>query len=386
MPTDRVASEHLTTDLVCFSHLRWDFVVQRPQHLMRRFARVRRVFFVEEPVLDDAAEPRLDVSEREPGVTVVVPVLPSLEHRPTTDRLLRRLIERMLVEHGITTPTFWYYTPMAMAFTPSLRAHRVIYDCMDELTAFRNAPPELLAYERELLARADHVFTGGPSLYESKAGRHPSVHAFPSSIDAAHFGQARGTIDEPADLRDLPHPRIGFYGVIDERCDLELLAAIAAARPEYSFIMVGPVVKIEESSLPRLPNLHYLGQKSYDELPAYLAHWAAAMMPFALNESTRFISPTKTPEFLAAGLPVVSTPIRDVVNPYGEQGLVEIAATAEEFVDRLDAVSPARDPEFLSAVDHALASTSWDTTWARMAELECRRTVRAAGATKALTP
>jgi len=370
--------EHLTTDLVCFSHLRWDFVVQRPQHLMRRFGRVRRVFFVEEPVRVAGASPGLTISRREGGVRVVVPTLPSLSDRTTVDRWLRRLVERMLQEQAIRDATFWYYTPMAMSFAPTSRARRVIYDCMDELSAFKDAAPEMLAYERELLARADHVFTGGHSLYESKARRHPSVHEFPSSIDAEHFRRARTVLDEPEPLRRLPHPRVGFYGVIDERCDAELLGAVAAARPELSFVMVGPVVKIDPASLPQLPNIHYLGMKDYAELPAYLAHWDAAMMPFAINEATRFISPTKTPEFLVAGLRVVSTPVPDVVTPYGRDGFVHIAATPEEFASRLDEALPARDPAFLAAVDALVSSSSWDASWARMARVEAQAPARAA--------
>jgi UDP-galactopyranose mutase len=374
-------TRHLTTDLVCFSHLRWDFVVQRPQHLMRRFGRVRRVFFVEEPVQETGCRPHLAISEREDGVRVVVPVLPSLHDAARVDRLQKQLITAMLDEQGIRTPTFWYYTPLALAFTPSLRADCVIYDCMDELSAFKNAPPELLAYERELLARADHVFTGGHSLYESKTGRHPSVHEFPSSIDAGHFTRARGPLAEPHDLRGLAHPRIGFYGVIDERLDVELLREVAAARPGYEFVLVGPVLKIDEASIPRMPNLHLLGRKEYDDLPAYLAHWDVAMMPFAMNDATRFISPTKTPEFLAAGLPVVSTPVRDVVDPYGRAGLVHIASRAGEFAECIDAVLAEEETHSIEAVDRFLASNSWDSTWERMARIEAltasRRTASA---------
>jgi UDP-galactopyranose mutase len=368
-----MTTTHSTSDLVCFSHLRWDFVVQRPQHLMRRFAAVRRVFYVEEPVFEAGASAHLSIRPDDDGVTVVIPVLPDGSGGSggdERDAVMRSLIEGLLEDYDIQAPTFWYYTPMAMAFTPSLRAEPVIYDCMDELSAFKGASPELLAYERELLARADLVFTGGHSLFESKRGRNPNVHEFASSIDAHHFRRARTCLSEPADLHGIARPRVGYYGVIDERCDLDLLRAIAVARPEYSFVMVGPVVKIDEASLPQLPNLHYLGRKEYADLPSYLAHWDVAMMPFAMNEATRYISPTKTPEFLAAGLPVVSTPVRDVVQPYGSAGFAAIAGTASEFADCIDAALAADHASILPAIDQFLATNSWDSTWARMARLE----------------
>jgi UDP-galactopyranose mutase len=258
---------------------------------------------------------------------------------------------------------------MAMAFAGHLTPDLTIYDCMDELSAFRGAPPRMLEFERQLLSRADLVFTGGRSLYEAKRGKHPRVHCFPSSIDAAHFAKARKGLAEPADQAGIAHPRIGFFGVIDERMDIELVGALAALRPAWQFVMIGPVVKIDPASLPRRDNIHWLGGKKYAELPAYLSGWDAGFMPFARNESTRFISPTKTPEFLAAGLPVVSTPITDVVRDYGDAGLVEIAVEAGGFVQALEELmSQPREP-WLRRVDRKLAKQSWDRTWAAMAGL-----------------
>jgi UDP-galactopyranose mutase len=238
---------------------------------------------------------------------------------------------------------------------------------MDELAAFRFAPPRLLPLEQALLSQADVVFTGGFSLYEVKKNRHPNVHAFPSSVDRAHFMQARGEVETPIDQVPIPGPRLGFYGVVDERMDLDLIAAVADARPDWSIVMVGPVVKISPADLPRRPNLHFLGGKDYSELPLYLAGWDVALMPFAINESTRFISPTKTPEYLAGGKPVVSTPIKDVIRHYGDIEGVAIAATADEFVRACDAAL-ALEPqgEWLSEVDVKLANLSWATTFARM--------------------
>jgi UDP-galactopyranose mutase len=356
-------------DLVCLSHLRWDFVYQRPQHLLSRFAKERRVFFVEEPIFAEGPM-RLDVTERDCGVTVVVPRLPQeLAGEEALESVQREMINRLFADYNIKAPILWYYTPMAVRWTKHLRAIATVYDCMDELSAFKGAPRALKERERELFERADLVFTGGQSLYEAKRDQHRNVYAFPSSIDAPHFAQARSIKLDPPDQASIPHPRLGFFGVIDERMNLELLEAVAAARPDWHLVMIGPVVKIDPGCLPRRSNIHYLGGKSYAELPSYISGWDVALLPFALNDSTRFISPTKTPEYLAAALPVVSTSIRDVVRPYGEQGLVHIADTSAEFVAAIEAAMNEDAAARLRAVDAFLAETSWDQTWGRMAEL-----------------
>lgn len=357
-----------TLDLVCLSHLRWDFVYQRPQHLLSRCARERRVFFVEEPVLEFIDSWWLEVSQRECGVWVVVPHLPDWVNEELVIAMQQSLLDALLEEYEITTPILWYYTPIALQFTYHVESSAVIYDCMDELSAFRGAPPKLRDLEAQLFGRSDVVFTGGHSLYEVKRHQHPNVHAFPSSIDVAHFDQARTITADPADQVEIPHPRLGFFGVVDERMDLELLDGIAQERPDWHLIVVGPVVKIDPINLPKHPNIHYLGGKSYQELPHYLAGWDVALLPFARNESTRFISPTKTPEYLAAGKPVVSTSIRDVVRPYGELGLVQIADTVPEFVAAIDTIlqGHAQPEDWLQRVDGFLSQTSWDKTWANM--------------------
>lgn len=360
--------------LVCFSHLRWNFVFQRPQHLMTRLARRFAVLFWEEPEIVAALEgPRL--ARRicpASGVEIAVPELPAGLDAAGTRAALRALLDGALA--GRSGPlTCWYYTPMMLPFSDHLAADCVVYDCMDELANFRFAPPDLLANEAALLARADLVFTGGYSLYEAKRDRHPRVHPFPSSVDHAHFAGARAgaaQADEPADQAGLPRPRLGFYGVIDERIDLDLLAALADARPEWSLVMVGPVVKISADDLPRRPNLHYLGSKDYAELPRYLAGWDVALMPFAINESTRFISPTKTPEYLAAGRPVVSTPVTDVVRHYGGMDGVWISGALEGFLAGCEAALAVHErADWLAEADAFLAGTRWDDTAARMVAL-----------------
>jgi hypothetical protein len=361
------------SDILCLSHLRWDFVFQRPHHLMTRFARDGRAFYVEEPVFD-ATSPRLEVGTRSGGVQVVTPHLcPSLKDEDQAEgevpRQLRALLDDFREQEAIEEPVLWYYTPMALPFTRHIEAGATVYDCMDELSAFADAPPQLLRLEEELFERADLVFTGGQSLYEAKWDRHSSVHCFPSAVDAAHFNQARGSVPSVVDQAMIPHPRLGFYGVIDERMDLELLEGLATVRPDWHVILLGPVTKIEEGSLPRRPNLHYLGARPYQDLPTYLAGWDVALLPFARNESTRFISPTKTPEYLAAGKPVVSTSIRDVIQPYGELGLVRIADTVDETVAAIEAALAEDATTRQAQADVHLAGMSWDRTWADMADL-----------------
>ncbi|MDQ2643417.1 MAG: glycosyltransferase [Myxococcota bacterium] len=353
-------------DLVCFSHLRWNFVFQRPNHLMERCSRERRVFFVEEPVFD-AEQLGISVDHIE-DLFVVVPRLPRDTAAKDVPSLLAECYAQLFRQFEIKDPIAWYYTPMSLLATRDFQFSMVVYDCMDQLSAFYGAPPELVSLERELLSIARLVFTGGQSLYEEKRYQHPNVHAFPSSVDAAHFGRARKALPEPADQGHIPHPRLGFYGVIDERMDLDLLAYVARERPSWQVVLLGPVVKIDPGVLPRAPNLHYLGMKEYRELPDYLSGWDVAIMPFAENEATRFISPTKTLEYLAGGRPVVSTPIRDVVHPYADEGLVR-CARREGFVEAVEVALAEGFAPIQARVDELLARTSWDRTWSDMSQL-----------------
>ncbi|MGE5501567.1 MAG: FAD-dependent oxidoreductase, partial [Ignavibacteriales bacterium] len=339
---------------------------------MTRFARDYHVVFWEEPIAaplesGPSLERKLD---EETGVTVITPLLPDGLEGEARDEALQRLLDAYLA-HEKGELVRWYYTPMMLKFSRHLEAVCTVYDCMDELANFRFAPPELVPLERELLGIADVVFTGGYSLYEAKQNTHKNIHPFPSSVDRAHFAQARSIVEEPNDMVQLPRPRLGFYGVVDERMDLELLAAVADARPEWQLCIVGPVVKIDPADLPNRANIHYLGGKKYEELPFYLAGWDVALMPFAINESTKFISPTKTPEYLAGGRPVVSTPITDVVRHYGDLDGVRIASNAEDFIAECEAALAlkAEGGAWLDAVDKTLAELSWDSTQQQMAEL-----------------
>jgi len=345
---------------------------------MTRFAKGRSVIFWEEPNIEAGATPRLQSRTcRDSGVVVVTPVLPEGLDDEARNGALERLLHGLMDGHE-TDLIRWYYTPMMLAFTRELDAVCTVYDCMDELANFKFAPPELTLLERELMEAADVVFTGGYSLWEAKRDRHPNIHPFPSSVDRNHFARARMMRDEPADQASIPWPRLGFYGVVDERMNLDLLASLADARPDWSVVIVGPVVKIDPAHLPQRPNIHYLGSKGYEDLPRYLGGWDVALMPFAINESTRFISPTKTPEYLAGGRPVVSTPIVDVVRHYGELEAVKVADTAEDFIagcDQALALSRSRGA-WLKEVDVALSALSWDETFTRMNQEIARAVVQ----------
>jgi UDP-galactopyranose mutase len=358
--------------LVCFSHLRWDFVWQRPQHLLSRFARSMPVYYVEEPE-GGHTQPGLRVAEQD-GVTVVTPLLPACTggFGPSTNSQIRELLVPLL--QPLAAPgevILWYLTPMAYgAEPPGLDPALVVFDAMDELANFNGAPASLREREQVLMAQADLVFTGGPSLYEARKHRHPAVHCFPSGVETEHFAQAANGIARPRDLASRPRPVLGYYGVLDERLDLDLIDAVAAARPEWTIAMIGPVAKISPSDLPQRPNIVYYGAQSYASLPSFLACFDVALLPFARNKATRFISPTKTLEYLAAGKPVVSTPIADVIDLYGD--VVRFGATPEGFAAAIDALlneDPAARAQRESTSRSITAQYDWDSIANRMAGL-----------------
>jgi protoporphyrinogen oxidase/glycosyltransferase involved in cell wall biosynthesis len=355
--------------IVVFSHLRWNFVFQRPQHLLSRLAQHYPILFVEEPEYDDGG-PFLEQSNPAPNVTVCRAHTPVTANGFHDDQipLLQPLLAR-LVPPG-ERPIAWFYTPMALPLLQGLHPSLVVYDCMDELASFKNPPKQLLQRETALLNLADLVFAGGPSLYEAKRARHANAHCFPSSVDVAHFGQGRERSRSHAAQAAIPHPRLGFYGVIDERFDTSLVAAVADAHPDWQVVLVGPILKIEEGELPQRPNIHYLGQQPYEALPEFLAGWDVCLMPFAINEATRFISPTKVLEYMAAELPIVSTPINDVAKPYGH--VVAIADGPAQFVAACEAalaMAPDERARMGEQMREIVAGTSWHKTAQHMREL-----------------
>jgi len=348
-----ITPEHDRAPIICLSHLRWNSVFQRPQQLMSRFAADRAVYFFEEPIEHATPELRLETCCRT-GVVVVTPMLPL----PHDAAAIRGMLDRLMMRIG--PGVGWYYTPMALDFSDHIVWAATVFDVMDELSAFRFAPATLRANEKRLMERADVVFTGGASLFAAKAGQHSNIHCMPSGVDLGHFMTARGPLLEPDDQMSLRRPLLGYFGVIDERMDMDLLAGMAALRPKWDFVMLGPVAKLGPEELPDASNIHWLGAKDYTDLPSYLSHWDVALMPFAINEATRFISPTKAPEYLAGGKRVVSTPIHDVVQRFAGLEAVSIAADAAGFVKAAgDAIERSDVSDFV-AVDDLLATISWE--------------------------
>lgn len=343
---------------------------QRPQHLLTRFSQWYTVYYMEEPEFGEVAQPSLKLTKVSDDLSILVPQVPIGTGGAQLEKILSDLLDDFITATRLQDLTFWYYTPMALSFSRQHQPFMLVYDCMDELSAFDFAPKELKSLEQELLAKADLVFTGGHSLYEAKKSQHEAIHPFPSSIERSHFNQAREVVVEPADQEQIGYPRLGFYGVLDERFDKELIREISSQRPDWQIVLIGPVVKIDPASLPQAPNIHYLGQKTYAELPAYLSGWDIALIPFLMNESTRYISPTKTPEYLAAGVPVVSTPIRDVVKPYATKGFVRIGHDPAGFIAAIaEELAIENKTSWQKEVDFFLAFSSWDKTSEAMYKL-----------------
>ncbi|MDT0644726.1 glycosyltransferase [Zunongwangia sp. F363] len=346
-------------DMLVFSHLRWGFVYQRPQHIISRLSANYHILFIEEPVHFDVGEEKsfeLEIINQNLHV-----LKPKVSDIPSISNILKPLIKNGPTAVG------WFYSAAFSPLLTDFRFDKVIYDCMDELSLFKGAPSELINQEKFLLSEANIVFTGGKSLYESKHKSHNNVHCFPSSVEQEHFRKASQEKSlSPEDLQKINSPMVGYCGVIDERIDLDLLQKTAILLPEIAFIMVGPLAKIQEEDLPREENIHYLGMKPYNSLPVYLATFDIAMMPFALNDSTKFISPTKTLEYMAAGKPIISTAIKDIMRDYSN--CIPIIASAEEFANAIKNIL--KDPKDFSAdYKEILSKTSWDSTAAQMEEI-----------------
>jgi len=388
------AAPALPPVLLVFSHLRWGFVFQRPQHLLSRLAGRWRVIFVEEPVQCEGPA-RLHVHEEVGSGGTTVQVL--VPHTPETafgfhdDQLpsLFSLIAKHLKALQLQVDVAWLYTPMALPLAKAVKPACMVYDCMDELAGFKDAPRQLRQRESALMKEAAFVLTGGPSLYESRRELHPRVVCLPSAVDSEHYAPANLVADgeharHAQELQGaLPGPRIGYFGVIDERLDLDLLAAMADAHPEWSIVMAGPVVKIDPASLPQRSNIHWLGMQPYQRLPYLLAGWDVAILPFALNDSTRFISPTKTLEYMAGEKPAVSTKIRDVEVLYGEA--VVLAADTPSFIAACESVLAAT-PAVRCQRAIAMLNLVAQHDWTRSADCVHEMLTLARSAASASTP
>lgn len=343
-------------EMVVFSHLRWGFVYQRPQHLISRMSKQFKVLFVEEPVpFKEEEENTFHLEKIHDNLHVFKPKVRDIA-------AIKEVLEPLL--HNFQIKTGWFYSAAFSSLINEFEIDIVIYDCMDELSLFKGASPSLISQEKFLLARADVVFTGGKSLFESKKKYHQNVHCFPSSVDREHFNSVILDLEEPEDLREIYKPIVGYFGVIDERIDLGLLQETAKLQPQTAFVMIGPLAKINEEDLPREKNIYYLGMKSYDSLPSYLKRFDIAMMPFAINDSTTYISPTKTLEYMAAGKPIISTPIKDVERDY--RHCISIVKNSREFAEAIEKHFSGHHQEFLKDYEKILCKTSWDSTAAAM--------------------
>lgn len=357
--------------VIVFSHLRWNFVFQRPQQLLSRMAQRQNIIFFEEPVFNEG-EAFIDITEPLPHLQVWRPHTSCNAMGFHDEQLpyLKPLLAQGIKDAQLSDYVVWFYTPMALPLAQSLTPKAVIYDCMDELSAFLNAPRQLLQRETALLKVADLVFTGGPSLYEAKKDRSEHVYCFPSSVDAAHFSRGQAGQPEATEQAELLHPRLEFFGEIDERVDLALIDALALQKPAWQIMLVGPVVKIDPAQLPQRPNIHYFGQQDYARLPELLAGWDVCLLPFARNAATRFISPTKTLEYMAAERPIVSTPITDVAQPYGD--IVYLGDNHADFIAACESALSASDQDRetrTAKMRTVLTRTSWDATVEAMQEL-----------------
>jgi glycosyltransferase involved in cell wall biosynthesis len=345
-------------DIIVFSHLRWEFVYQRPQHIISRLAKKYKVLFVEEPIGQSSPAEKANIISINANLSIFQPRVDNISD-----------ISAVLVKHikCNKAPVGWFYSAAFSPLITNFSFNKIVFDCMDELSLFKGASEQIVAQEKYLMSEAHIVFTGGKSLYQSKKKGHSNVYCFPSSVDENHFKQALNGLEVPADIAHLPSPVIGYYGVIDERIDLKLLNKVAIQNSNASFVMVGPLAKIEQNDLPKQPNIFYIGMRSYNELPNYLKGFDIAMMPFALNDSTKFISPTKTLEYMAAGKPIISTAIKDVVRDYNKQ--ISIINTAEEFTEAIIHYYNQPSNNFSPMYKEILQATSWDATVEQMDEL-----------------
>ena len=397
----------MRANVVCVSHLGWNWVYQRPQHIMSRLAPEHQVLYVEEPRIRigptgvrrelvsadglagivrhtyrsdaDTFWKRIEEASPEVGGHPSATSRDIAEGTLMFDSFAQPDLEAAVVAHAADLPDapmiLWLYTPAALRFIDVLQPDVVVYDVMDDLTSFRFAPASLRRQRDELLERADVVFAGGPTLHDGVRTARPDAHLFPSGVDRAHFARALvPRLEAPPETANVRRPVIGYIGVVDERVDLDLIRATAELRPEWTWLIVGPVTKIEKHRLPSLPNIRYLGQQAYDDLPRFLRVFDVAAMPFALNEATRSISPTKTLEYLAARRPVVSTRVPDVVTMYGP--VVRLADDAAGFVQQVEAAlaeDEAARARTSAAADALLDRYAWDRTVAQMHDIVGRR-------------
>lgn len=358
--------------IIVHCHLCWDWVWQRPQQFLSRLSAHHKILFVEtvgpDPELSSAVA-RFWTAVNFPNITILRLQFPTWRWSDGAfvDRERRRLVKEFIAGPGagqFENPVQWFYDPMAVpSFLGQMNEIGVVYDCMDELSKFRGAPPQIKTRERKLLREADVVFAGGRKLWESKKLQNENCHFYGCGVDVTHFGKAReAQTNIPEDIVSLKKPILGYFGVVDERMDYDLIVKLAEANPDWSIAMVGPTIKVDK--VPQRANIHWLGQKNYLDLPAYCKAFDVCMMPFALNEATEFINPTKALEYMATGKPIVSSAVADVVTNFGS--VVKIARSHDEFISLCRQAIEKPDDALVEAGLNQAVENSWDSIVAQL--------------------
>jgi glycosyltransferase involved in cell wall biosynthesis len=367
-------TENSSYPIIVHCHLRWEGVWQRPQQFLSRISQRHKILFVEGPILHETQDaPTYELIEvpQYPNVTVMRTHFPAsrFENGAWVDAERLRLLQEAMrneLKGAFDQPVQWFYDPMsAPCFIGKLNERAVVYDCMDELSQFKFAPPELRAREKTLLAAADVVFAGGRKMWLSKSKQNDNAHFYGCGVDVKHFAKARLAETEiPSDVASLSRPILGYFGVVDERLDYELIAKLADANPDWSVVMVGPVVKVDPATLPKRNNIHWLGRREYAQLPNYTKAFDVCMMPFALNEATEYINPTKALEYMATAKPIVSTAVPDVVSNFGE--VVSIAISPQCFVEMCERVLANPDEEAIERGLKMADNNQWEAIVAKL--------------------
>lgn len=366
--TDDLRESDEAYPIVVHSHLHWDWVWQRPQQFLSRISHRHSVLFVQEPIaVEGLAAPRARIREAEglPNLTVLALEFPRplIAAREACDDAQYRLVREALtgsLGRKFARPVQWFYDPMAVVpFAGKMEERAVVYDCMDQLSQFRGAPPELIRRERELLNLADVVFAGGPKIHKAKRLVNTNCHCYGCGVDVKHFGRAAAASTSiPDDLSALPGPRLGYFGVVDERMDYELVAALADAHPEWSVVIIGPWTKVDPGTFPQRANLHWFGGRDYQQLPNYVKGFDVCLMPFAINEATEFINPTKALEYMAAARPIVSTAIEDVVLQFSD--VVHVAHNRDGFIQACEEAVQRPDQQRIARGRELASGNSWE--------------------------
>lgn len=343
-------------DMIVFCHLRWHFVYQRPQHIISRISKTMKTLFIEEPLYNNE-------SKESGNLIIINDMLHVLQPNVKDIESIAAIIPEYVKNKDI--PVGWFYSAIFCPLSECIDFETIVYDCMEELSLLKGSAKNVINQEKYLISNADIIFTSGKSLYELKKQWHTNVHCFPSSVDEPHFAKALNGIKVADDVANLQSPIVGYYGVIDERIDFALLHETALKLPNVSFVMIGPLSKIEKNDLPQEDNIHYLGMKSYNELPHYLKAFDIAMIPFAVNDTTKYISPTKTLEYMSAGKPIISTKITDIVHDYGI--CLSMVESADEFYEAIKFALDKTDHFSMELEYHKiLKKTSWDITAVKM--------------------